>query len=82
MGSDASLRDSKLNSKMKQPAQPVQQRLDVGNRDSAADTANGIICYQLNHAFLNRNISFKNYRDFLETKNDILSINAKHEECR
>ena len=31
-----SLRDSKLNSEMKRP---VQQRLDVGNRAGAADTA-------------------------------------------
>ena len=42
------------------------------------------LCYQLNHVFLNRNINFKDYRDFLEKKNDVLSfcINAKHEDVR
>ena len=38
-GQRASLRDKKLNSKMKRPAPPVQQWLDVGNQAGAPDTA-------------------------------------------
>ena len=39
LGQRCQLRDSKLNSKIKQSPPPVQQRLDVGNRAGAADTA-------------------------------------------